>query len=194
MAKLEDKISPGELLTAIRAGRTKEQLVKQYRSSNEEIAMMLLPLYRERQLTKEEFNTFFRGAPGLGPTQAANAQLAKEAEQQDYNEPPSEFFKVFSKVLTKKSKAESPDAQGPAEAQEPPAHPDLQPPSLLVDEEDLERLEVGETAHLKVPEQQPRRRPHFDVAHLPAVLEKIMSALASIDRRLARIERKIGRD
>jgi hypothetical protein len=194
MAKLEDKISPIELLNAIRSGRTKEQIVKQYRSSDEEIAMMLLPLYREGQLNKEEFNMFFRGGSGPAPARPAKEQDAGYDVEENYNEPPSEFFKVFSKVFTKKAGEEAPSFPEPVEAEESPEALDLQPPSLMVDEADLERLEVGETAHLQIPEQKPQRKASFDVAHLPNVLEKIMSSLASIDRRLARIERRLGRE
>ena len=197
MAKLEDKISPVELLNAIRSGRTKEQIVKQYRSSDEEIAMTLLPLYREGQLNKEEFNRFFRGGSGPAPARPVSEQAAEEDIDENYNEPPSEFFKVFSKVFTKKAGDEAPgvpEAPEALEAKESPEILDLQPPSLMVDEADLERLEVGETAHLQIPEQKPQRKASFDVAHLPNVLEKIMSSLASIDRRLARIERRLGRE
>ena len=63
MAKLEELMTPSELVAAIRDGAAKDELVKQYRASEQALAMMLLPLYRRGEFTKEEFNNFFKGIP-----------------------------------------------------------------------------------------------------------------------------------
>jgi len=63
MAKLEDLITPSEILEIIRGGMLKSELIKRYRTSEQELAKMLYPLYRGGELTKEEFNNFFKGVP-----------------------------------------------------------------------------------------------------------------------------------
>ena len=49
MAKLEELIAPAELLDMIRKGAMKSELSKKYRASEQDLAMMLLPLYRTRK-------------------------------------------------------------------------------------------------------------------------------------------------
>ena len=63
MAKLEELMTPSELVDAIRDGAAKDELVKKYRASEQQLAMMLLPLYRRGEFTQEEFNNFFKGIP-----------------------------------------------------------------------------------------------------------------------------------
>src|SRR5512143_3793764 len=63
MPKLEELMTPSELVAAIRDGAAKDELLKKYRASEQQLAMMLLPLYRRGEFTKEEFNNFFKGIP-----------------------------------------------------------------------------------------------------------------------------------
>ncbi len=58
-SKLEDKVSPQDLLSAMRQGTLKNALAKKYKASDEDFAMMLYPMYRRGELTKQEFNDFF---------------------------------------------------------------------------------------------------------------------------------------
>ena len=55
MAKLVDQITADDLLSTIREGSVKKEIIKKFRTSDEELAKMLLPLYRGGQMTKEEF-------------------------------------------------------------------------------------------------------------------------------------------
>ena len=63
MAKLEQRITPEELLAEIKTGKVKNEIVKEYRASDQELALMLQPLFRSGEMTKEEFNKFFMGLP-----------------------------------------------------------------------------------------------------------------------------------
>lgn len=75
MAKLEQLVTPLELLAAIRAGALKSEIVKQYKTSDQELAVMLQPLYRAGKMTKDEFNEFFMGR-GAKPPSAPAAKTA----------------------------------------------------------------------------------------------------------------------
>jgi hypothetical protein len=97
MAKLEELMTPSELVAAIRDGAAKDELVKKYRASEQALAMMLLPLYRRGEFTKEEFNNFFKGIPikredETRPPDAPDDGSAPEIEY----EPPSEIVKSLS--------------------------------------------------------------------------------------------------
>ncbi len=60
--------------------------------------MMLLPLYRQGEMTKEEFNKFFQGIPLSGEQpQAARAEEAVQPKPPD--EPPSEILATLSKLF-----------------------------------------------------------------------------------------------
>jgi hypothetical protein len=97
MAKLEELTTPSELVAAIRDGSAKDELVKKYRASEQELAMMLLPVYRRGELTKEEFNNFFKGIPIKleEETRPPDAPDDGSAPQIEY-EPPSEIVKSLS--------------------------------------------------------------------------------------------------
>jgi hypothetical protein len=99
MAKLEELMTPSELVAAIRDGAAKDELVKKYRASEQELAMMLLPLYRRGEFTKEEFNNFFKGIPlkREDETQPPDASDDGSAPQTEY-EPPSEIVKSLSQA------------------------------------------------------------------------------------------------
>jgi hypothetical protein len=123
MAKLEELVTPTELLSAIKEGAIKQELVKKYRASEQELAMMLLPLYRRGDLTKEEFNAFFKGASLKKDENAPEAVLPKTED-----EPPSEILKSLSKIFGKKSQEE----KQPAEEEAPP--PSQVPEAEVVEE------------------------------------------------------------
>jgi hypothetical protein len=99
MAKLEELMTPSELVDAIRDGAAKDELVKKYRASEQELAMMLLPLYRRGEFTKEEFNDFFKGIPikREDETRPPDASDDGSAPQTEY-EPPSEIVKSLSQA------------------------------------------------------------------------------------------------
>src|SRR5512143_2301450 len=93
MPKLEELMTPSELVAAIRDGAAKDELLKKYRASEQQLAMMLLPLYR-----KEEFNNFFKGIPlkREEETPTPTASDDGSAPQIEY-EPPSEIVKSLSR-------------------------------------------------------------------------------------------------
>jgi hypothetical protein len=97
MAKLEELVTPTELVDAIRDGAPKDELVKKYKASEQELAMMLLPLYRRGEFSKEEFNNFFKGLP---VKRADETQLQGTPDEgpptQPEFEPPSEILKSLS--------------------------------------------------------------------------------------------------
>jgi hypothetical protein len=97
MAKLEELMTPSELVAAIREGAVKDELVKKYKTSEQGLAMMLLPVYRRGEFTKEEFNDFFKGMPlkNKVETQAASVPDQESIHREEYDAP-SEIFKSLS--------------------------------------------------------------------------------------------------
>jgi hypothetical protein len=118
MAKLEELVTPTVLLDEIKAGAMKQEIVKKYKASEQELAMMLLPLYRQGALTKEEFNDFFKGSP-LRNAEAGAEVVAPKPE----DEPPSEILKSLSKIFGRKSE----EAKQPAAEEVPPPSPVAEP-------------------------------------------------------------------
>jgi len=99
MAKLEELVTPSELVAAIRDGAAKDELVKTYKASEQELAMMLLPLYRRGEFTKEEFNNFFKGVPVKRDDEPQSAHTPFDAATtQPEFEPPSEILRSLSKA------------------------------------------------------------------------------------------------
>ncbi|MGO9569961.1 MAG: hypothetical protein ACLP5H_20715 [Desulfomonilaceae bacterium] len=97
MAKLEELMTPSELVAAIRDGAGKDELVKKHKASEQELAMMLLPVYRKGEFSKEEFNNFFKGIPVTreNETRSAGATDDGSPPQTEY-EPPSEILRSLS--------------------------------------------------------------------------------------------------
>jgi hypothetical protein len=91
MAKLEEQTTPEELLKEIKDGALKQDLIKKYKVSEQDLAMMLLPLYREGKLTKEEFNDFFRGIAVTGGDIASR--------DSSHDDTPSEILRSLAKTL-----------------------------------------------------------------------------------------------
>ncbi|MFH1112592.1 MAG: hypothetical protein V1792_01600 [Pseudomonadota bacterium] len=96
MAKLKDLASPKEVLEAIRGGALKNEVIKKYKTSEQELARLLLPLYREGDLTKEEFNDFFKGVP-LRPKEAPSEPEAHGSDALSFeDEPPSAIVRSLA--------------------------------------------------------------------------------------------------
>lgn len=102
MAKLEELVTPTELVAAIRDGAAKNELVKTYKASEQELAMMLLPLYRQGEFTKEEFNNFFKGVPVKrdDEPQPTDTPFDAAATQPEF-EPPSEILRSLSEAANR---------------------------------------------------------------------------------------------
>lgn len=98
MARLEELMTPSELVNAIRDGAAKNELIKKYKASEQELAMMLLPVYRRGEFTKEEFNNFFKGVPVKRADETRlEGSPAEDSPPQPEFEPPSEILKALSK-------------------------------------------------------------------------------------------------
>ncbi len=95
MAKLEDQVTPIELLNIIRGGTIKKEVLKQFRTTEQELAKMLLPLYRSGELTMEEFNDFFKGL-ALAPQEADREGHELPAAPRPEDEAPSEILRSLS--------------------------------------------------------------------------------------------------
>lgn len=148
MAKRKDSVSPDELLETIRGGALKTEVIKKYRTSEQELARLLLPLYKSGDLSKEEFNDFFKGVP-LRPRETPSKVEEQEAAQRAVqDEPPSEIVKSLAK-------ASEPE---PAEARPP------EPEKAVLEEEVKE--EVVEAAEPALGLAEP------EVAQEPVVVEQ----------------------
>jgi hypothetical protein len=182
MAKLEEKITPSDLLTAIRGGRLKDELIKEFRSSDEELAMMLLPLYRSGELKKDEFNKFFKGESLTEEVETPGPEKAEapEKEQEVDHDAPTEFLGAFSRVFSRKPNAEKAPEAPPEEPetheqrQEAPTRPvfeamkeaeEEEPPVEPAEEADMD-LDLKDTAEVEAeseeePEVEPELEPDF---------------------------------
>lgn len=63
MPKLEEQVTPTELVEIILSGTPKTDIFKRYKTTDEELALVLSHQYREGNITKDEFNAFFKGQP-----------------------------------------------------------------------------------------------------------------------------------
>ncbi len=131
MAKLIDQISPDELLIMIRSGTMKNEIIKEYKTSDEELAMMLLQVYRAGKLEKEEFNNFFKGLPLNTPP--PEKQVRPEESREGA---PTEEVRVAPAWET----AEAPPAQPVAVEPEvgPPPEPVSAEPQPVVEKPEAE--------------------------------------------------------
>lgn len=144
MAKLEDQISPNELVQIIRTGKTKSEIIKEYRTSDQELAMMLLPLYRAGQLTKDEFNDFFKGLP-LKSAAPEPEEVVPEAAPapEEVAEAPADTRARLARVFSRKAKAkeeEEPAEEVAAEELPPPVEEVPEEPTEEPTEEAVEEL------------------------------------------------------
>lgn len=212
MAKLEELVTPMELLEVMRGGALKSQVIKKYRTSEQELAMMLLPLYRSGELSKEEFNDFFKGLP-LRPKEAP-----PDRHPSVEDEPPSQIVKSLSDAVPEPLAAEVvrpervPEAapeevEPPREAapvvEEIAAEP-LDETALVEEAEFVEEVEFGDAA-LEALEQAEVEEVEAEVGAVEEAVEEaiassadvrnaldvIITKLTSIDNRLATIERNL---
>ncbi|MFH0823759.1 MAG: hypothetical protein V2B18_13500 [Pseudomonadota bacterium] len=116
MARLDDRISADDLLERIRSGALKHELIKDYRTTESELAQMLLPLWRGGRMTKDEFNNFFK--PDRTPPK----------------ESPGTFGRFFSRISSGAGSEEAKDSPKPEteEAREPEERAPVEGPSAEV--------------------------------------------------------------
>jgi len=206
MARLEELVTPTELLDVIRDGALKQDLVKKYRTSDQELAMILVPLYRNGELTKEEFNDFFKGVPLRSRTVDVEGVAAGAIDAPRPSDlPPSQILQALSEVV-----------EDPAVALAEPAAASLQ-----FEEEPRERINVLSAAHsaqgsalgqkgnatqesatarsglLLVNQRQAGEADAsgvsaVDSAGMAGLLDLIFAKLSAIEDRLANIEKKMG--
>jgi len=170
MAKLEDLATPSEVLEMARSGSMKAELIKKFKTSEQELAVMLLASYRRGDMTKEEFNNFFKGVP-LSHTEMPDPGVPGQVEI----DRPSEIVRSLKSVEQKTEDDKIHDKDGPVG--------DAPETAMVLQEE------------LPVEESSPGAPP-VDVEDKPGsvaeTLEAILAKLASIDNRLSGIEKKLG--
>ncbi|HMK33541.1 MAG TPA: hypothetical protein VK463_00640 [Desulfomonilaceae bacterium] len=207
MSKLEELVTPTQLLDVIKEGAMKQELVKKYKSSEQDLAMMLLPLYRRGDLTKEEFNDFFKGVSLRGAVAEQEAEEVAPAKRED--EPPSEILKSLTKLFGKKSQDDKPSAPEetpppPQSVTEQPVQPDAETPEFFAgpdpndaapDHSDAVPASVEPEPQVeKVEEKNHEGETVFsplDSAGASSLLNSIFAKLNSIEKRLAAIEEKL---
>ncbi|MBM3299484.1 MAG: hypothetical protein FJY85_05990 [Deltaproteobacteria bacterium] len=204
MAKLKEMVTPEELLELVLGGALKNEVIKKYKTSDQELAMMLLPLYRNGDLSKEEFNDFFKGVP-VKPREHGVAPLPETAS------PPGTEVEAPSQILRSLETAGEPGGPQAEALPEDDLDIDVSPTEEPVAEPGLrgrrERLAPHEAAeHYErfqpqaippglQPEDAANARPKFgsgDSAVTPQALDMIFAKLNSIDARLAKIEKKLN--
>lgn len=197
MAKLKNQMTSQELLELILSGTMKSEIIKKHRTSDEELAMMLLPLYRNGDLTKEEFNDFFKGVL-LSPRQTEAQQIEEPARApSDQDLPPPEIVKS----LAVEQGVESKVADEQDEALVGVSDVDVAPSARDVDfSEEPEEKEPSQHAQSEpaVPSSEEvsfrSGSAQVDSATISSVLDMIFAKLGSIDSRLAALEKKLGAD
>jgi len=186
MAKLEARVNTLELLDAIRDGATKTELIKKYRTSEAELASVLHSFFRNRKMTAEEFNNFFKGLPVTRPELVPMADLVGTGTAQSEDAPSSgtviPLTATDSDMQNLDDQLESEPA--PTAEETVPATEMLPAFTSPKSEIPLEGIIPDEPAGLKV-------GLPADSAGMGALLDMIFSRLTSIDSRLAEIERKL---
>jgi outer membrane biosynthesis protein TonB len=124
MAKLEDLVTPSEILDVMKDGAVKGDLIKRFKTSDAELAKMLLPLYRNGQITKDEFNDFFQGrsiaSEGPTPEVPAVAPSPEPVKEEPKPEAPKPVPVVGDSPKPEPAVTEAPKpAPPPAEAPKP---------------------------------------------------------------------------
>ncbi|MCA1960359.1 MAG: hypothetical protein LDL33_06150 [Desulfomonile sp.] len=110
MAKLEQLVTPLELLAAIKDGVLKSDIIKQYRTSDQELAVMLQPLYRAGKMTKDEFNDFFKGLSLKPPEPPPGEVSAPEKIPEQAPEPEPVPAPVVETTVQAEKPIEAPSA------------------------------------------------------------------------------------
>lgn len=204
MAKLEDLVTPSEILDVMKDGAVKADLIKRFKTSDAELAKMLLPLYRGGQLTKEEFNNFFQGLPIAQqelPREVSDTVPFTRLEEPTPKEPEPLPPQVAEAPKPAPPVAEAPKPEAPIAVAPEPA-PSPPPEELLAEVEEVpeavseivaEEVSVDEDEVDIVEEVSPPPSAAEDETPLPsAVLGMILARLSSIDKRLEGIEKKLG--
>jgi hypothetical protein len=218
MAKLAETMTPEELLAEIRTGALKADLIKQRKTSDEELAMMLLPMYREGRMTKEEFNRFFQGEsvvePPPGAAKTPPTEKALEASD-GQGGAASSIFRIFSRGSAAKTKpvadqesqvvspaAPPPPPAAPAPPKEEPEAPAPKEEAAAPEPPVFEKVPepVAQTVELKREPEEPKKAPPAtggppkkpSLVVPRSLLEQLLGRLDSIDDRLAKIEKRLG--
>jgi hypothetical protein len=174
MAKLEDLVTPSEILEMIKGGMLKTELIKRYRTSEQELALMLLPLHRGGELTKEEFNNFFKGIP-LFQTEIPAPAEAIGAPSHESPDKPVEAVRSPEKVIGKKPANDLAEFRDVAVQNGPEA--------VGAQEEPTTRQTAVRAPAAEVQKES---------ASGAEALQIIIAKLDSIDHRLFEIEKKLG--
>ena len=164
MARNDDEINPTMVVDAIKDGLVKNQIIHDYRISDEELAMILLPQFRKGRLTKQEFNDFFKGLPVNRELQTPLELLTGEARLEDL-QPPKDVDPIDRPVKQEK------------------------PPSIS----EAVAVETTPSSE-STPKSTPAPGGGKAAAQTRAILDKIFSKLDAIENRLERIEDKIETD
>jgi hypothetical protein len=184
MALFKDRVDPNVLVERVKAGALKSEIEKDYRISDEELAMILLPLYRKGELTKDEFNDFFRGLP----IKRAQEPAAQATEGASIGDTVPEMAVAEEPEVEAEMISEEPSAEAEPEAEPPPPSPPE------VQEEAPAELEPAapapEPPAEKPPEEPPEPASRMDFRSLENILKRIWKRLDVIDRRLGEIEKK----
>lgn len=218
MAKNELRTDGKEIVEAILTGKLKKEIEKEFRISEEELATTLLPLYRAGHLTKEEFNSFFKGKPVQRVQEPPTPEATEPADKPRPVKEPSSEAPEYSVSGTFKKFTEA--------AQEEPIEEETEEESLEMEEIDFEE-EVDAPLEAEVieespeptapeppeaPEEQPAQEQSVEAqspappagaeevedfqdmrvpSKLERTLDKIWKRLDSIDRRLHEIGKKL---
>lgn len=175
MAKLEDLVTPSEILEMIKGGMLKTELIKRYRTSEQELALMLLPLHRGGELTKEEFNNFFKGIPLFQPETTAQPE-ATAAPSHEPPDKPVEAVRPPEKIIGKKP------ADDLAEFRE----------IAIQNGSEAVGAQQEEPTMTQAAARGPAAEVQKESATAGEVLQIILDKLNSIDHRLSEIEKKLG--
>ena len=152
MAKLEEQVSPSELVQIIRSGKTKTEITKEYRTSEQELAMMLLPLYRAGQLTKDEFNDFFKGLSlKAEPPEPEEDITEATPPPEESAEAPVDTRTRLARVFSRKTKSKEEEDSTAEVAVEEPAPPEEPPPAEPPEEDFLLEEEEAPAAEAEPP-------------------------------------------
>lgn len=191
MAKLEDLVTPTELLEAVKSGSLKNELAKKYRASEQDLALMLQPLYRQGRLTKEEFNSFFKGIPL--PSQSGAEPVAAQASAEppaSTHDAPTEMLPTSNLEKAPKGIKAPPAVTGVSNSVKDPGLQLVSPDFVQPEPEVPPRQEERQTN--PSPEGEVHGFATPDSAGVTALMDMIYARLSSIDDRLALIEKKIG--
>lgn len=205
MARLEELVTPTELLDAIRDGALKQDLVKRYRTSDQELAMILVPLYRNGELTKEEFNDFFKGVPLRSrAVDVEGVAAGATGAPRPPDLPPSQILQALSEVVENPAVAPaqpataSPEFEGERRekksvlsATHSAQRSVLEPKGNTPQESATARSGLLLVNQREAGERDASGVPAVDSAGMAGLLDLIFAKLSAIEDRLANIEKKI---